>query len=227
MQPGGHLNVSTTVGSRLGGGTKLAEMLKTVQAGLADESKAEGQRWTAREVRWAINEYRDDLAEGLVRAKNRLIRTIAITGGATYLLLALALLLGAPKTAVGYVSALYLVGAVVGLFLQLRSDAKRDSAIEDYGLATVRLVHVPLLSGIAAVAGVGLTGLAATQTLAEIFDIIDVPTMLIIAATFGLTPGLLLNQLRSEADKYKEELNQTSTAKGAASVIAVDDGDTA
>jgi hypothetical protein len=176
------------VGSPIGGGTKLAKMLETVRAGLTGQDP-EGHRWHAQVVRRAINKYRDDRAEGLVRAKNRLVRTIFITGGATYLLLALALWLGAPKTAIGYVSALYLVGAVVGLFLQLRSDAKRDSAVEDYGLATVRLVHIPLLSGIAAVAGVGLTGLAGTQTLGKIFDIVNVPTMLIIAATFGLTPG--------------------------------------
>jgi hypothetical protein len=203
------------VGSPLDGATELAEILKTVRVGAG--KREEGQRWKAQRVRTAIDAYRDKRADGLVRAKGRLIRTIAMTGGATYLLLALALLLGAPRTAIGYVSALYLVGAVVGLFLQLRSDAKRGSAVEDYGLATVRLVHVPLLSGIAAVAGVGLTGLAGTQTLAKLFDIVNVPTMLIIAATFGLTPGLLLNQLRSEADKYKEELDQTTTAKSAMS----------
>lgn len=191
--------------------TRLVAALAATLAGGAAVS--EPQRWLAREFRRALNEFRDDRSDGLVRAKNRLVRTLFLTGGSAYLLLALALLLGADEVTVGHVSVLYLVGAVVGLFGQLRSDARSASAVEDYGLTTVRLIHVPLLSGVAAVAGVALAGLAAADPLSDLFDLTTVPTILVIAATFGLTPSLLVNRLQSEADRYKEDLQQTSAAK--------------
>ncbi len=62
-------------------------------------------------------------------------------------------------------SVYYLVGGVVGLFSRLRVDAEANSAVEDYGLAKVRLIATPLISGLAAVSGVVLTALLAGSAL--------------------------------------------------------------
>ena len=52
--------------------------------------------------------------------------------------------------------AVFLVGAVVGLFSRLRFDYEDEIAIDDFGLSAMRHFAAPQLSGIAAVLGVGL-----------------------------------------------------------------------
>ena len=113
-------------------------------------------REALREVRHALNEFRDDRHEGLIRARNRLIWTMLAVGVTTYLLLSLALVAGVPVKYIQTVAILYLVGAIVGLFNRLRIDAGQSSAVEDFGLSQARLVVTPLVSGLAAVAGVYL-----------------------------------------------------------------------
>ena len=50
------------------------------------------------------------------------------------------------------VDLLYLIGASVGLFRQLRQAASASTVTEeDFGLSMVRLVHTPLVSGLAAI----------------------------------------------------------------------------
>jgi hypothetical protein len=57
-------------------------------------------------------------------------------------------------------AAFFLVGAVVGLFDQLRRGSGTETAPEeDYGLARARLLYIPLLSGLAAVGGVLVTAM--------------------------------------------------------------------
>src|SRR4029453_17951390 len=48
-------------------------------------------REALREVRFALNEFRDDRNDGLIRARNRLVWTMLAVGITTYLLLGLAL----------------------------------------------------------------------------------------------------------------------------------------
>jgi len=68
-------------------------------------------------------------------------------------LLGVALLADVSQTALKAALAFYLVGATVGLFRHLRNASARDAIIEDdYGLSTVRLLQLPLFSGIAGVA---------------------------------------------------------------------------
>jgi hypothetical protein len=112
--------------------------------------------------------------------------------------------------------AFYLVGAVVGLFGELYGTSRRRRGIvEDYGLSIARLLTVPLLAGIAAVGGVLLTRLSGTATsdglpaLAQIFSLQKYSFGLVIAAIFGLTPGLLLDRLSQQPEDYKKELAQT------------------
>ncbi len=117
----------------------------------------------ARQVRRTINEFRDDRREGLVRARNNLAATVLLTGTTSYLLLGLALVGGASGKAVAAGATFYLVGAIVGLFRQLRVASDADTVTEeDYGLYGVRLVHTPLFSGLAAVGGVVLVALLPT-----------------------------------------------------------------
>jgi hypothetical protein len=92
----------------------------------------------------------------LIRARNRLIWTMLAVGVTTYLLLSLALVAGVAVTYIQTAAILYLVGAIVGLFNRLRIEAGQSSAVEDFGLSQARLVVTPLVSGLAAVAGVYL-----------------------------------------------------------------------
>lgn len=109
-------------------------------------------------VRSVINEYRDTRREGLARARNRLMTTGLVTGLITNVLLALVILAlpdtDAQQKRIVTAGILFFVGAIIGLFNRLYLDGQSDSAIEDFGLSTARLVTTPLLSGLAGVGGV-------------------------------------------------------------------------
>jgi hypothetical protein len=158
--------------------------------------------------------------DGLVRARNRLARTTNATAWAIYIVLVAAIALDATRENLVAAVVFFSVGALIGLFAELRSDAKRDEAVEDYGLSAVRLRQTALASGLAAVAGVILTAIAisttdtstagGTQSLSEIFDAGDSPGQLLIAAVFGLSPHLLIERLTATADQYRKDLSQTA-----------------
>jgi hypothetical protein len=81
-------------------------------------------------------------------------------------------------------------------------------------LALVRLLTIPVLSGIAAVLGVVLTRAGSSSngsvTLDQIFSLQNYPLGIVVAAVFGLTPGLLLERLRTQTNEYKEELMKSA-----------------
>jgi hypothetical protein len=176
-----------------------------------------------RQVRRAINEYRDDRRLALVRARNQLLKTIILTALVTYQLVALAVLAGVPRPAFTSAIAYFLIGATVGLFNRLYLDASAETAVEDYGLSAARLLHTPLLCGLAALGGALIVPLlsaqitpavdtataAAAAPLAAIFDITQRPFTLVLAAVFGLTPSALISRLQSEAEKYKSDLKSS------------------
>jgi hypothetical protein len=183
-------------------------------------------RQMIRQVRRAINEFRDDRRLALVRARNQLLRTIILTAFVTYQLLVLAILAGVPRPAFTSAIAFFLVGATVGLFNRLYLDASTETAVEDYGLSASRLLHTPLLCGLAAVGGALIVPLLSVQinptidasaatiaapTLTAIFDIAQRPFALVLAAVFGLTPSALISRLQSEAEKYKSDLKTSET----------------
>jgi hypothetical protein len=107
-----------------------------------------------RHVRRAINQFRDERRRGLVRARNRLNKTITVTGLVLFLLVALAVLLCVERRYIVAAATFYLVGAIVGLFNQLYLEGSAETATEDYGLAAARLFHTPMISGLAALGGV-------------------------------------------------------------------------
>lgn len=205
----------------------------------AQHAQAEREaRDVVRHVRRVLNEFRDDSREGLVVSRNRLIRTGTLCGMTAYVLMALAIVMGAPVKAIVAASAFFLVGAIVNLFNQLRLEALSDKGVDDYGLSTARMVHRPLFSGLAAIGGVvivafltnviilqipsaqeSLPSLQSQQTasrpdiLSLIFDLQEFPFALILAAVFGLTPELLVQSLEKQTEQLKRNL-QLTTAGG-------------
>ncbi len=193
-------------------------------------------RGVIREVRFAINEFRDGAWDGLVRVRNRLLRTILVAGVVGVLLLDLAVLSNVP--AFNLISAIvfFLVGALVGLFNRLRIEAGSSQAVEDFGLFEARLLHTPLLSGLAAVGGVFLTAIlpvvssivatgssttpAELKPLTDVFDISKNQVGLLVAAVFGLAPNSILTILKDQSDRYKRDLAQSSATSSGGSSAA-------
>lgn len=189
-------------------------------------------REALREIRHAVNTFRDDARDGLIRARNQLAWTLLAVAGATYLLLALALILGVAKLYIGTAAAFYLVGAIIGLFDRLRAESSRTTAVEDFGLFQVRLMTTPIISGLAAVAGVYLVSVAPSllparegasgqsmlgqaTPLTTVFDLLQNQIGLVYAAIFGLVPGTLTGGLRQQADRLERDLLASQPATSA------------
>ena len=111
-------------------------------------------RAVLRDVRGAINEFRDVSWNVLVVARNRLLATMMFTGLIAFVLLSIAIISGAQREAITAASVYFLVGAMIGLLNLLRGASQNDAAVEDYGLSTARLITMPLFCGLAALSGV-------------------------------------------------------------------------
>ncbi len=178
---------------------------------VSDEAEMQG-RSILREVRHALNEFRDSRWEAIVRVRNQFVCTMILTGLTLYVLLEFTILAGVPQAAMITATAFYLVGALVGLFSRLYYESQTSKSIDDYRLALARTVVTPLFSGLAAVGGILLT-----QKLTSAVDIFDPKNMLsglIIAAVFGLTPNLLNGVLQKQAEQYKTDLKSTAASQG-------------
>jgi hypothetical protein len=197
-------------------------------------------RAALREVRRAINEFRDGSFEAMVRTRNHLLATLTLTGLAAVLIAATAIATRerAPVTdpstdpIVG-AAVFYLVGALVGLFNRLRNESGRADDIEDYGLTAARIALTPVLSGLGAVAGVAITAMLTGGTnlpsllsaggagvssapvgvpgLASIYSLGMNQFGIVIAAVFGLTPTLLIGALQNQADTYRDNIKSTTS----------------
>ena len=187
-----------------------------VLAKLDDDS----ERWLPilTSARNTLNRHRLELFNDLVHLRNLLFAATVATGLVIYAVLGLAVVYPVERSVMAAGMAFYLVGATVGLFSEVYTRSRRLRGVsDDIGLEFVRLLTIPQLSGIAGVLGVVLTRLGGTATasgtpaLEEIFSLADYPFGIVIAAIFGLTPGLLLARLRQQTDEYKEELARTGT----------------
>src|SRR5262249_44806692 len=124
---------------------------------------------------------------------------------------------------------IYLVGVIAGLFERLFIESKLEKGILDYGLSTSRLLASILFSGLGAVGGVLVvmallltarhfngTSIAAALTsapsLADVYNLDLYPISLIIAAVFGLLPGLLINALHKQAERYLGDIHSSEAA---------------
>jgi hypothetical protein len=178
-----------------------------------------------RQIRRAVNEYRDERWDGLVRARNRLVRSAVMTAWTAYGLLVLALALLVPRESLAAGCVFFIVGALVGLVAQVRSDARHNLAVEEYGLTSARLYQTVLASGLAGVAGVLLmpflaevataaSGAAEVQP-TKAFNVALNPGQLILAAIFGLSPQVIFDRLTTSAEKYQDQLATTQAAQAA------------
>lgn len=172
------------------------------------------------EIRYEINHFRDNVWEGIVHARNRLAHTSVVVGIASYALLGLAIFANAPNAMIIWVVTYFLVGAIIGLFARAQGEWSANTAVDDFGLSTARLIHTPWLSGLAAVGGVLVTSILDSHllsnnpqpsTLDAIFQ--NRPSLLIVAAVFGLTPDLIIRRLTQQVDRYKEDLQSTESGQ--------------
>jgi len=200
---------------------------------IANEAEA---RAVARRVRFSINDFRDQRWAAIVRARNLLYGTMIMTELFAFALLGLAVIDRAPAAAIVAAIVFYLVGALVGLFNRLSQQATAGTMVEDYGLAWVRLILTPTLSGLAAIGGVVLTGMLTLSgltglvqpgssggtastvnlpVLADIFDLNKFRIGFLLAVVFGGTPILISNRLQQLTDQYKNDLKSTEATSGA------------
>ena len=171
------------------------------------------------EVRRTLNEFRDNLWEGLIRERNHLLNTVGVTGLVTHILLCITIVMSGVmsgskgKPLLMAATAFYMVGAVSGLFGRFYNEVNTNTAIDDFGLSLARLIATPLLSGLAGIGGVIITLVLSdtitTQsiTLESIFKF-D-PSYLLTAAAFGLAPNLIISGLQQRTAKYATDLQKS------------------
>ena len=187
-----------------------------------DEARA---RLTLREVRRALNDFRDHQWEGVVRARNNLLSVTFVTGLGTHILLCIAILAMAPvngSTAADRMTiisavAYYMLGAIAGLFGRISQASIANIGVDDYGLSLAQIMSRPLYSGLAGIGGVLLSstvlsvstqnGLSMTQS---IFTL-NRPDFLIVAAAFGLTPNLIAGSMQNQTNKLLSALRSSKT----------------
>jgi hypothetical protein len=216
----------------------LEAVVPSATTNTASEAEA---RAVVRRVRFAVNDFRDQRRGAIVRARNLLYGTMIMTELFAFALLGLAVIDRAPGAAIVAAIVFYLVGALVGLFNRLSQQASAGTMVEDYGLAWVRLILTPTLSGLAAVGGVVLTGMLTLSgltglvqpgssgtastvnlpVLADIFDLNKFRIGFILAVVFGGTPILISNRLQQLTDQYNKDLKSTEATSGSSSKASV------
>jgi hypothetical protein len=202
--------------------------------GANPDAQAEA-RVMLREVRSTLNDFRDKRWEGLVRQRSGLLKAMAITGIVTHVLLGVTILtstvdVASPQFATTQsgilaATAFYIVGAIAGLFVRFYSESRGGNSVDDFGLSSIRLVAIPLLSGLAGIGGVLMTEVIVALggpaligstpekplVLSSLFSV-D-PRLLLTAAIFGVTPNLLIKGLQERANKYSAELQSSKAAE--------------
>lgn len=189
------------------------------------EARARG---SLRAVRYAIDQFRDESWDSLIRQRNRLVEAVVLTRLTAFALLGVLIIRMVPVHPLLSATVFYLVGAAVGLFSRLRARPGARLQVEDYGLASAALIQTPMFSGLAALGGVAVTVLVGAPlfsatlhhpivekalTFAHIFNITTHPEYLVLAAVFGTAPELLSSRLQAIAEKYKSDISGTNVAQ--------------
>ena len=180
-----------------------------------DEARA---RLTLREVRRSLNDYRDHLWEGLLRARNNLLAVTFVTGLGTHILLCIAILAlpvdNAGHTTIIAAVSYYMLGAIAGLFGRIGQATLSNIAVDDYGLTLAQVMSRPLYSGLAGLGGVLIssTSLSMTtnNTVQSVFASVRID-YLIVAAAFGLTPNLVAGGLQNQSNRLLSALRSSKT----------------
>ena len=179
---------------------------------VADGDQQSQARAILQLVRETINDFDAKNWAALLQARGQLLDTMGLVGLATYVLVEFVMTTHANPAHLLLLTVFGFIGAIAGLFGRLYNETQDNTAIDDYNLATARLIVTPLLSALAAV--IGILVVAKVATLNDLYNINQLLTNLILAATFGLTPNLLLDQLRKKADEYKGNLQSTQPTVG-------------
>ena len=203
-----------------------AELLKLAQAAKAflcgdkrnDDwvHSLEAARKALKEVRTNVNVFRDSTWNGLVVLRNQTLSALLVIQLTAFALLALAILMEAPKEDVAAAALYFLVGALFGIFHRLYTETQADTSVDDYGLATARLLTLPAISGLAGLGGVLFVSLTATsgRNLGSLFEFQDHPLQLLVAAAFGVAPGVLAQGLTQRAQTYQNDIKSTEPTDG-------------
>ena len=196
----------------------LLDKAPTNAASLALNEKA-GRR-EVQAVRKELNDFIAQRFTGIITARNHLKSVTVCMGILVYLLFILALLAGAPAEAIIALTALFLTGAVVGVFSWLIAARSTQTAVEDYGLSTIRLLATPTLAGMAALIGVFLANaigapLVHSMALPKDLESLFALTLanLLIAFVFGFAPGLVVLTLQAQTDRYTSEIQSTQATQ--------------
>ena len=180
-----------------------------------------------RYVRRSINKFRDEQRLNLIQARNRLLRTVTVTAWVCFTIAAVVITTTPTLPPLKAAILFFLIGALVGLFNQLHLDARTETATEDYGLTTARLVYTPCFSGLAALGGILFMPIlvsvsamaqpvpASAMAQPSPWELTNVFTLsnqanFILAALFGLTPHVLISRLHQATEKYKTDLRRTN-----------------
>ncbi|HYT36698.1 MAG TPA: hypothetical protein VEL49_05905 [Ktedonobacteraceae bacterium] len=215
--------IATTLGVQLSDSD--VQSAKTNKKNPSTPDKEANARVTIRQIRRALNEFRDHQRLGIVHVRNQLMANIFFTGSITYLLLCVAILPVIPtnsgpqpeRATILAAVVFYIVGAIFGLFGTILRQSRASTGGDDYGLSLVRLISTPLISGLAGIGGAFLYNililqgaLGASVSLSTVFTINRLD-YLIAAAIFGYAPNLLLKGLQS--NKYVSALQSSETSR--------------
>ena len=180
-------------------------------------------------TRKVVNEYRDDLSLGLVQLRRRLNLSVLFIGLSGFAALALMMIGGLEVKYLVTGMAYYLIGVFIGVLPVAYSERNMKSQVSDFGVSFARMTHIALISGVAAVAGVGLAAMiiikplglslldeppASMANLLWAFDFARYPAAIVAAAVFGLTPGLLFKRLKEAGNSMTLGLEKSSAGTG-------------
>jgi hypothetical protein len=188
---------------------------------ITSSGQQDAARMMLSEIRRTLNEFRDNLWEGIIRERNQLLNTIGVTGLVTHILLSVTIVMmgstpHATNTPLMAAIVFYMVGAISGLFARFYKEVNTGNAVDDFGLSLTRLIATPLLSGLAGIGGVIISRVLSdtiTTTgqihLSTIFQL-D-PGYLLTAAAFGLAPNLIISGLQQRTAKYSSDLQKSKS----------------
>jgi hypothetical protein len=170
-----------------------------------------------REVRYAINDFRDRRIEALIQTRATIARVSVALGLGTWLLLVLALLTGATHQAIGAAAAFVLIGVTTGLFARMWPAGSPGELEVGWGYGQPQLHETMFTSGLAALVGVLLfsVSVGATNGTTALASALTVNLgTLTVAAMFALSPRLFLDRLRAEAKQYRSDLVSVRPGEG-------------
>jgi hypothetical protein len=219
-------DLSRLDGSQIPQATALRDRLNADLASLtgADDLSARADLVL---VRHAINRWREDQWAKLVGARNLTMLAAAIAGVIAYVGLLSVVVWHIDPKALQVATAFIITGALISLLHQVTVVGLSDSAVEDFGQATARLLAATFVSGLIALLGIivlqgmGLTinGVSMNAPFSrwrQTFDWTQNKSGFFWAAIFGLAPSLLFQMLQAQIDTIKTSLESSKATGGAA-----------